>query len=372
MPATSDNSPPGTSPHQLPRRTFLAFCATVAGVLALPVAEATRVAAALQGVRRFPVVWLATQDCTADTESFLRSADPDVLSVLFDVISLDYHETLMVAAGASSHTALAAAMASPDGFVCVVEGAIPQAEGGIYCTIGGRTALSLVREVTAKASLTLAVGACAVDGGIAAAAPNPTGATGVAGAVPGITNLVNLPGCPANGINIVATIVAYLTDRTLPALDSARRPLFAYQQKVHGKGRCERFPNLVAGRTVSAWGDEAHRTGGCLLHMGCRGPSTFANCYQRNWNETTWPVGAGAPCIGCTTPGFWDANTPFYVYHDTRPTTSPTPSPTTSPTTSPSPTTSSTTDPSPTTSSTPTTPTPSETTAQPTSERVPS
>jgi [NiFe] hydrogenase small subunit len=27
---------------------------------------------------------------------------------------------------------------------------------------------------------------------------------------------------------------------------------------------------------------------------------------------TSWPVEAGAPCIGCSEPAFWDKFTPFY------------------------------------------------------------
>jgi hydrogenase small subunit len=31
------------------------------------------------------------------------------------------------------------------------------------------------------------------------------------------------------------------------------------------------------------------------------------------WNTgTSWPIGAGHPCIGCTERNFWDTMTPFY------------------------------------------------------------
>jgi hydrogenase small subunit len=31
------------------------------------------------------------------------------------------------------------------------------------------------------------------------------------------------------------------------------------------------------------------------------------------WNDgTNWPIGAGHGCIGCSEPGFFDADTPFY------------------------------------------------------------
>jgi hydrogenase small subunit len=32
------------------------------------------------------------------------------------------------------------------------------------------------------------------------------------------------------------------------------------------------------------------------------------------WNtRTSWPIGAGHPCIGCTERNFWDTMSPFYA-----------------------------------------------------------
>ncbi|HET9986798.1 MAG TPA: hypothetical protein VFQ38_24690, partial [Longimicrobiales bacterium] len=45
----------------------------------------------------------------------------------------------------------------------------------------------------------------------------------------------------------------------------------------------------------------------------CKGPATFSPCPIFQWNDhTSWPIGAGHPCIGCTEPHFWDAMAPFY------------------------------------------------------------
>jgi len=291
------------------RRAFLGFCTAIAAALAVPEVVVSR---ALAGAKRLPVVWLGLQDCTGDTESFLRAVEPDVTSLLFDVISLDYHESLMAAAGARTADALTKALAGRD-YVCVVEGSIPTADGGAHCMIGGESALSLVRRVVPGAVFTIAAGTCSCDGGLAAAAPNPTGAVGVAEAVPDIGQWMAMPGCPVNGVNLAAAIVAYLADGQLPTLDAEHRPTFAYGQRVHGASRCERFEHLRAGETVEAWGDEGHRKGFCLIEMGCHGPTTYANCYQRNWNSGSWPVGTGSICVGCTTSGFWDKNTPFFV-----------------------------------------------------------
>ncbi len=48
--------------------------------------------------------------------------------------------------------------------------------------------------------------------------------------------------------------------------------------------------------------------------MGCRGPDTYNNCSVVKFNEgISWPVEAGAPCIGCSEPDFWDKMAPFYA-----------------------------------------------------------
>jgi hydrogenase small subunit len=199
----------------------------------------------------------------------------------------------------------------PNQFLCIVEGAIPQAQNGIYCTIRGRTALSIAQQVLPNTMATIALGACAVDGGLPNATPNLTGATGVSNAVPGVSNLVNLPGCPANVVNLVATIVYLLSFNTLPDMDSNHRPYFAYGEEIHDE--CERHDFYEEEKFVLEWGDEGHKNGWCLYKMGCKGPDTHANCRWVKWNDgTNWPIGAGHGCIGCTTPHFWDQMTPFY------------------------------------------------------------
>ena len=300
-------------PGGVNRRTFLKFCGLMAATLALPKSHASTIAAALACSVRTPVIWLAGSDCTGDSESLLRSFDPSFSSLILDVISLDYHESLMVPAGHGAEKSLNDTLKNYAGnYICVLEGAIPTANPG-YCTIAGDSILNILRRVAGTARANIAVGACAVDGGIAAAAPNPTGATGFQGAVPGALNLINLPGCPVNGVNLVATIVYFLTYNRLPPLDSRRRPLFAYGHEIHHEGACERFPFYEADQFVRSWGDEGHKKGYCLMRMGCRGPITHANCYTRNWNQnTSWPIGAGHGCIGCTESRFWDRAASLY------------------------------------------------------------
>jgi hydrogenase small subunit len=298
--------------HGFDRRTFLKFCGAMVATLALPSHYVDRVAHALATAVRPPLVWLEFQDCTGDTESFLGANQPSVDDLLLETISLDYHETIMVPAGAMSEVSLSDTVERHAGqYLCIVEGSIPTANGGVYCTIRGRTALSIVQEVCGSALATIAVGSCAWDGGLAAAAPNPTGAVGVAQAVPGLSPLIALPGCPMNVVNLTATLVHYLTFNELPPTDSRGRPDFAYDEEIHEE--CERHHHYEAKRFALAWGDEGHRKGWCLLKMGCKGPVTHSNCPQVRWNEgTSWPIGAGHGCIGCTEGHFWDRYASFY------------------------------------------------------------
>ena len=298
------------------RRDFMTFCAGLATYFSLPVSAAEEIAASLSKAQKPILVWLEFQDCAGNTESFLRTGRPNVAEIILDLISVDYHETIMAAAGKQAEAALAAVVAKEQGkYICIVEGSIPTGADGAYCTIGGRSALQIAQEVCSGAAATIAVGTCASYGGLPAAAPNPTGALGVSDAVPGLKHLINMPACPTNCENLVALITYYLTFKRWPALDGYRRPLFAHGKSIHDN--CERRAHFDAGQYVENWGDEGHRTGYCLYKVGCKGPVTFHNCPSVRWNEgTNWPIGCGHPCVGCSEPNFWDTMTPFYRHLD--------------------------------------------------------
>lgn len=295
------------------RRQFLRFCTAVTATLALPAHYAPRIAQAVNGAQRIPLIWLEFQDCAGNTESFLRASSPSVADIVLDLLSLDYHETIMAPAGHRAEQSRHATMEQfPGQYIAVVEGAIPLGNDGVYCTIAGHSAVEIAREVCGNALATIAVGACAWDGGLPAADPNPTGAVGVKDAVPGIKNLINMPGCPMNAANLTAVIVHYLTFNEFPATDDMGRPLFAYGQLIHNN--CSRRGHFDAGRFVEEWGDEGHRQGWCLYKMGCKGPQAYSNCPSVQWNDgMNWPVGAGHGCVGCMSPHFWDTRTPFYA-----------------------------------------------------------
>ena len=293
------------------RRKFFEYCAAMTATLALPSSYTRAVAQALTQRRKPVLVWLEFQDCAGNTESMLRSAHPTVEDVVLETLSWEYHETIMAGYGHAAEKALERVVREEKGkYLAVVEGSIPTADGGVYCTIAGRTALDIAQEVCTNAAATIAVGACAWDGGLVKSNPNPTGALGVQEAVPGI-KVVNLGGCPHNAANTVAVLVHYLTFGEMPALDPYNRPLFAYGQIIHDQ--CERRAHYDAGRYVQEWGDEGHRKGWCLYKMGCKGPEATYNCPTVRWNSgTSWPVKSGHGCIACASPRFWDTKSPFY------------------------------------------------------------
>jgi hydrogenase small subunit len=284
------------------RREFLKIITIAAASVGLPVSAVGRMAEAATAARKGKpsVVWLHFQECTGCTESLLRTSHPALSSLILDLVSLDYHETLFAAAGRQAEDALAAAVRDNDGrFILVVEGAIPVKDGGVYCKVGGKTALQILNEVAPRAGAIVAIGSCASFGGIPAAEPNPTGATGVPQILKG-KPVVTLPGCPANPYNLLGTVLQFATYGTLPALDELGRPKFAYARVIHED--CPRRPHFDAGRFAERFGEGAHRDGQCLYKLGCKGPVTHANCSLLPFNEMpgAWPVGIGHPCVGCT------------------------------------------------------------------------
>jgi hydrogenase small subunit len=283
------------------RRTFIKqICILAAGAVGLPAIAGEEMAqAAAEGLKP-SVIWLHFQECTGCTESLLRTSHPTIAKLILEMISLDYHETLFAAAGNQIEDALKSAMEAHKGkYICVVEGAIPTKDGGIYCKIGGRTALEMLNEVAEHAGAIVAIGSCASFGGIPAADPNPTGAKGAPEILAGKT-VVSIPGCPPNPYNFLGTVLQYVTFGTLPALDELGRPKFAYGRLIHE--HCPRRPHFDAGRFANQFGDEGHRLGYCLYALGCKGPQTHANCPTQQFGEVNdaWPIGIGHPCVGCT------------------------------------------------------------------------
>lgn len=287
------------------RRDFLSFCGKlmVAAPFGLAITnylDVDAVAQAVGSAKRPSVIWLHMQDCTGCTETLLRPSQPDLATLILDIISLDYHETVMAASGKDAELALQNAMKANDGkFICVVEGSIPTKDNGNYLHLGGKPGIDLLNEVCNRAAAVVSIGSCASWGGMPSSGPNPTGAVGVDSIIKN-KPVINIPGCPPNPYILIGTILQFAKTGTVPELDDKKRPKFAYDRVIHE--HCPRRPHFDAGRFAKEFGDEGHRKGYCLYRLGCKGPVTHASCSTRHYNEVVdaWPIGVGHPCFGCT------------------------------------------------------------------------
>lgn len=291
------------------RRDFMKFCAAVATALGMGPGAAAEVAAAITAKKRPSVVYLHGAECTGCSEAVLRTYQPFIDELILDTISLDYHETIMAAAGDAAEDALHKAISSPDGYVLVCEGAIPMKDNGIYGKVAGKTMLDIVKECAPKAKAIIAMGTCATFGGVQAAKPNPTEAVSIAKALDR-KDIINIAGCPPNPVNFVGAVVLFLKGEKIE-LDSLNRPKAFFGKSVHDQ--CERVKFFDEGKFAKSFDSEEAKKGYCLYELGCRGPETFNNCPKVLFNSTNWPVKAGHPCIGCSEPNFWDSMAPFYV-----------------------------------------------------------
>jgi len=258
------------------------------------------VGAGVEQLKKIPIVWLELSDCTGNSEAFIKTAHPKVDDLILKYISLDYHELLMAASGDQSENALDSILKNDAGkYILMVEGAVPLGIDGKFLRIGprGETGLELLKRCAKDAAVVMSIGSCALDGGVVAAAPNPTGAVGVGEAL-GRDDIINLPGCPVNPINIVGTLVHYIMFDELPELDAKNRPIWAYQYRIHDN--CERRGHYDMDEFVQEWGDAGAKKGWCLFQMGCKGPYADLNCSVVKFNEgTSWPVQAGHGCFAC-------------------------------------------------------------------------
>lgn len=319
------------------RRGFMKLCAGVAAAAGLSQMAIPQVAKAIEksviGATSgdlYPVIWIEGASCTGCTESFAQIETPDVASVVLDIISLNYSETLSAAAGHSVEEAKEQTIAAGN-YILIYEGAVLEAWGGNALrasTVSGETSITgceALIEAAESANAVVAIGSCAVNGGWCAAYPNPSNALGVQQYLKkeGInTPVINIPGCPVNPEWVMSVLVdvVLLNDPSLAiaGLNGYNMPSAIFDQTIHDN--CERRGHFENGEFVYQFGSEEEKLGYCLYPLGCRGPQTKSICGVTLWNNRrSWCVQAGSPCIGCceanpNNPGdnWVQVNTPFY------------------------------------------------------------
>ncbi|MGP0105412.1 hydrogenase small subunit, partial [Rhodoblastus sp.] len=287
------------------RRAFLKYGSYIASLMALPPSSAEALAEGLAAARRQSVIWLSFQECTGCTESLTRSFAPTLENLIFDFISLDYHETLMAVSGEAAEQARKAAMAANKGkYIVVVDGSVPLKDGGVYATIGGKTNRQILEDTVKDAFAVVAVGTCAAFGGIPKANPNPTGAVAISTLV-GDKPLINISGCPPIPEAMTGALAYVLAFGKLPEVDHLGRPKAFFGETIHV--RCYRRPFSERGEFADGFDDAGARQGYCLYKVGCMGPVTYNSCATMKWNGgVSFPSQSGHGCLGCSEPDVWD------------------------------------------------------------------
>ena len=273
-------------------------------------------------VTKYPVIWLQGAGCTGCSVSVLNAVSPRIQNLLLDELvpghqlNLMFHATIMAGQGEPVIEVLKDTEKNrKGGYILVVEGAIPTAEGGAYGSIGERAGKHLtiqqsVEELGKNAMLTIALGTCAAYGGIPAAKPNPTACKGVKTVFDekGIkAPVVNIPGCPMHPDWFMGTVsVILFSGAEALDLDQLGRPRLFFGQLIHEN--CPRRADFDKGKFAQKLGEP-----GCLYKLGCKGHYTYADCPLRQWNNgVSWCVKAGSPCLGCVEPEFPDGTSPMY------------------------------------------------------------
>ena len=306
------------------RRDFLKFCGAVAAMLGMSELAVPQIAAAVEAAaaapKLAPAVWLDGGLCTGCTESTAQGENPDVATIVLDILSMNYMETIMYATGDSAEEALKTTVEANKGkFIMVYEGAVMTGFEGNALRVAGKPGLDQIKEVAPFAAAIVAVGSCAVDGGWVRAHPNPAGAMGISEYLQSqniATPVINLPTCPVNPVWLVAMVIDVLllgkleSGAILKELDEFGRPKLIFGSTIHDN--CPRRGHFENGEFVYQFGSEEEAKGYCLYKMGCKGPQTFTNCPVVRWNaKASWCVNSGSPCIGCGGFNWVDNNAPF-------------------------------------------------------------
>lgn len=283
--------------------------------------------------------WVAGGSCDGCSIAAVGASSPSVEDLLRGVLPgmpkvVLHHPVLSVVAGEEfiHPFRLAAEGKLGHPFVVIGEGSIMDeriaaATGGYWSGLGADEdedgmpqpipSSSWVSRMSKHAAAMIAVGTCATWGGIPAAAGNPTEAVGMMDflgedyrSTLGLP-VVNLPGCAPQGDNITETIAAVLLFLhglgPLPEFDELGRPSWLFGETVH-RG-CTRAGFYEEGKFAHEYGDKE-----CLVEVGCWGPVVQCNINKRGaLNGHGGCMNIGAPCIGCTMPGFPDSFAPFYA-----------------------------------------------------------
>jgi len=227
---------------------------------------------------KLKVIWIDAVTCYGCSHSFLNYKE---ISSLFDKINFTYHPVLH-----SENFEI------KECDLLIIEGALKNNYPRLGFSLN-----ELISKLFFKAKKVLALGTCAVYGGMFG--------NGV------MFNkeekgkyykcrekIINLPGCPPHP-DWIAYVLNMLSENKKIALDEFNRPkdIFSYTSHA-GCTRNEYFEWKIDSQTFGT-------KEGCLFYyQGCQGPFTHSSCNKLLWNEVSSKPRAGTPCFGCTEPSF--------------------------------------------------------------------
>jgi len=325
---------------KMDRRTFLKAVGALGASLFLQTYRSDVVKALEFAETR--IVWIHGGECTGCSESLLNGGEPDVLQA-FDRLNirLEYHELLlgqqgiyvdgeMVNTSELNSEILFEEVVKEEGYILVVEGAIANGPNGTgkYMILGGKTYKDIFRKAAENASLIVAVGQCATNGGVNSADSDikdlmdfrgvaftmEDGEKGMLQELGIEKPVININGCPPHPDWMLLTLGAVVLGKIkipddLPeVLDQWLRPkvFFPPDSVIHDN--CPRRGFYDKGEFDTVVSGEK-----CLWKLGCKAPYTHADCAIRRWNgyHSLCPQ-SGSPCISCVSPGFPDSSRPFF------------------------------------------------------------
>ena len=317
--------------YGLTRRDFLKLCGAIVASAGIAELTVPRVAHALEESvigaaegKLYPVIWMEGGSCTGCTEAFTQLQNPNIETIILEIISLNYTDTLSAGAGYSLEEAKQQTIDNGN-YVLIYEGSVPTAFGGNVLIINGKPGTEHLCDAARNAQIILAVGSCAVNGGWNSGYPNPSGAMGVQQYIrsQGIeTPVINIPSCPVNNEWLMSALTQVVVmkdaELALSGLDMYDEPAVIFNTTIHEN--CQRRGQFEAGHFVYKRGSKEEELGYCLYAIGCRGPLTRGICGVTQYNNrTSWCIASGGPCIGCceadpmNPDNNWvEVNTPFY------------------------------------------------------------
>ena len=167
------------------RRSFMKLCGSLAVAAGLSELAAPRVARAIEdsviGAESgglYPAIWIEGASCTGCTESFAQVDAPDPATVVLEMVSLNYCETLSAAAGWSMEEAKAQTIEAGN-YILIYEGAVLEGWNGEALRVANEPGTDHLVHAAENANAVVALGSCAVNGGWMGANPNSAGALGV-------------------------------------------------------------------------------------------------------------------------------------------------------------------------------------------------